>query len=254
MTATQTEFPLPHQVLSTMYAKFLADVDEYDTDQHRTITPSPEGPLITMSTEVLWFFNQWACLKYGAYPEMSPWQQVAERVLHSTEPVVLACGCFVEPGDPHPKEDCFPALNADIAVPKGGSDAWIWRLYAKQQSPETLAAERFSQIQQGQDAFVALVVRFAQVNAQARAQLRWSQPTQGCEAIEAWLGDWWGAFRHWVRSQDDMHGTKHLMVSHHVSRMEQDPARKRATSEALGRALRGEPHDCSQPCDLDRRS
>src|SRR5262245_29763943 len=88
MTATQTDLPLPHLVLSAMYLKFLADVDEYDNDEHRTVTASPDGPLVAMSEEALWFFNQWTTLKYSAYPYISDWDTVVELVLHSPEPLV----------------------------------------------------------------------------------------------------------------------------------------------------------------------
>jgi len=57
MTATQTDPSLPQPVLSAMYLKFLADVDEYDNDEHRTVTASPDGPLVAMSEEALWFFD-----------------------------------------------------------------------------------------------------------------------------------------------------------------------------------------------------
>jgi hypothetical protein len=240
-TPTSTPAPpetpvLPVLTQSQMFAKFLADVDEYDCDTHRTIDDT------TMSAIALWHFNSWACLKYGAYPCLMDWEDVASRILDSPEPRLLPCGCFVVPPvpDDHP-EECPVTFDEPVDW-QNVTENWRRRYLAKQDGPAALTAGIILQHQQSLDAFVALVTRFFLAHPAMAATLQWEGAT-----CTDWPEPCWEAFTAWVKRQDTVTAGAPMMyveqiaaswtLRYHLDLMERNPELKARTFQRVRQAL-----------------
>jgi hypothetical protein len=241
-TTAHAETPvLPVLTQSKMFAKFLADVDEYDIDEYRTIEDTPEGPVIRLSDTAFWHFAGWCCLKYGALPYLMDWEEVASLVLESPEPFLLPCGCFeVLPVPDDHAAECPVTFDYpeewDIAI-----DNWKRRYLAKQDGPAALAAEIIVQHQQSLDAFLALVTRFFLAHPALAPTLQWEGDT-----CTDWPQPCWLAFTAWAKSQDTVQAGPRMRrieqsvarsLMYHLDLMQRSPELQARTFQRLRQAL-----------------
>jgi len=226
------------RVMSEMIAIFLRDVEEYDCDYHRRIEDTPDGPLIRLANLAWWQFQAWACQKYGALEGACDVQATAQLVLHSPEPVLLPCGCFVAPADvrTHGGEAC--AVTWDLADDADDPrNAWIARYRARQEGPAALEAVRMGQQHQSLETFVRLVLSYFLAHPDARAL------ALADDSLDAWCRHGWKPFRAWLETPDTAHPGPHASpidrvrqawaVRMHLDRCARSPALKAATWQRL---------------------